>query len=289
MRSLILVLGLVVVSPVCASTGFAFLRMGEGARDAALGEASVALTSYTADAANPAALAQALQAVTLSHTEWIEQIRHEHIGALWSLGSDVVSLSARVSHSDGLERRVGPSRESLGEFGVYEWTAGAAWSHPLSDRLRAGIGLRFVRQSIFDEAASGAHADAGLLYQTAGWDLGAAIRNAGVMNDLDQAATDLPLQLRIGGARRHRDLLLAFAGHWSDASTDLHTGVEWRARQSLLLRAGYDSGDTRGFSYGAGFELATWRLDYAYLPFGDGLGPAHRFSLRWAIEPASIQ
>ena len=82
MRSLILVLGLVVVSPVCASTGFAFLRMGEGARDAALGEASVALTSYTADAANPAALAQALQAVTLSHTEWIEQIRHEYIGAL---------------------------------------------------------------------------------------------------------------------------------------------------------------------------------------------------------------
>ncbi len=272
-----------------ASTGFAFLRLGEGARDAALGEATVALTSHTADAANPAALAPALQAVTLSHTEWIEQIRHEYIGTLWSMGDDVIALSARLSHSDGLERRVGPTRDSLGDFGVYEWTAGAAWSHALSPELRAGVGLRFVRQSIFDEAASGAHADAGLLYQTPKWNLGAAIRNAGVMNDLDQAATQLPLQVRVGAARHHRNVLVAIAGHWSDASTDLHTGIEWRTRQRLLLRAGYDSGDTQGFSYGAGFNLAPWHLDYAYLPFGDGLGPAHRFSLRWAIEAAPLR
>lgn len=270
--------------PTLASPGFAFLRLGEGARDAALGQATVALPSYTADAANPAALVTGQQAVTFSHTEWIEQIRHEYVGALFSRGHDVLALSARLSHSDGLERRTGATLEPLGEFGVYEWTAGAAWSRILSPGLRAGAGVRFVRQSIFDEAASGAHADIGLLYQTTGWNLGASVRNVGAMNDLDQAATDLPVQLRLGLARQQGPMLLAAAGHFTDGEADVHAGVEWLAQEHLLLRAGYDGGDTRGFSFGTGLEMAPWRLDYAYLPFGDNLGPAHRFSLRWAID-----
>ena len=208
------------------------------------------------------------------------------MGALFHRGLDVVALSARLSHSDGLERRTGATLEPLGEFGVYEWTAGAAWSRQLATRLRVGAGIRFVRQSIFDETASGAHADVGLLFETAGWNVGAAIRNAGTMTDLDQAATDLPLQIRLGASRRQGPLLLAAAGHVKDGELDLHTGAEWQAVDRLLLRAGYNSGDTQGLSYGAGFEMAPWRLDYAYLPFGDGLGPAHRFSLRWAIDTA---
>ena len=284
MLSILAVVTLIAASPVAAAPGFAFLRLGEGARDAALGEASVALSSYTADAANPAALATGQQAVTFSHTEWIEQIRHEYVGALFHRGDDVVAVSARLSHSDDLERRTGATLEPEGKFGVYEWTAGAAWSRQLATHLRAGAGIRFVRQSIFDEAASGAHADVGLLYETAGWNIGAAVRNVGTTTNLDQAATDLPLQMRLGAARRQGPMLLAAAGHMTDGELDLHAGVEWQAVDRLLLRDGYDSGDTRGLSYGAGFEMAPWRLDYAYLPFGDGLGPAHRFSLRWAID-----
>ncbi len=280
----VMVCALMTGTPTLATTGFAFLRLGEGARDAAMGDATVAVTSYTADAANPAALARGQQALTFSHTEWIEQIRHEYVGTLWSIGKDVIALSTRVSHTDGLEHRVGASLEPLGEFGVYEWTAGAAWSHAFSQDLRLGVGLRFVRQSIFDEAASGGHADAGLLYRAAGWDLGISVRNVGTMNELNRVSTELPLQLRVGGARRHGKILFAAAGHWSDASTDLHAGVEWAAREHLNLRLGYDSGGTRGLSYGAGVELAPWRVDYAYLPFGDGFGPAHRFSLRWAVD-----
>lgn len=275
------------VSPALAAPGLAFLRLGEGARDAALGEASVALVSYTADAANPAALAMRQRAVTFSHTAWIEQIQHEYVSALFSRGDDVLAISARLSHSDGLERRTSATSEPLGEFGIYEWTAGAAWSRALTAHLRAGAGLRFVRQSIFDEAASGAHADAGLLYTAAGWNLGLSLRNAGIMNDLDRSATELPLQLRLGAAGQRGPLLMAAASHWTDGEIDLHAGLEWMAHERLLLRAGYDGGDTRGLSYGAGILVSPWRLDYAYLPFSEGLGPAHRVSLRWAVDSAS--
>ncbi|MEC8932759.1 MAG: hypothetical protein VYB08_15160, partial [Candidatus Latescibacterota bacterium] len=54
----VMVCALMTGTPTLATTGFAFLQLGEGARDAAMGDATVAVTSYTADAANPAALAR---------------------------------------------------------------------------------------------------------------------------------------------------------------------------------------------------------------------------------------
>ena len=267
-----------------ADSGLGFLRQGAGARSAALAGAATALSDPSAASLNPAALAEG-RAMVLSHTEWIGGMRHEQAAALWTgAAGGVFALDARLAHAGGLERRTGPTRDPLGEFGLYEWTAGAAWSRPWGERLRTGVGAKVVRQSIDVEAASGLAADLGLLYGTGRWWLGAALRNLGRMNALDREATELPLQARLGAAVVRGPLMAA-----ADIVTTQGSGREPARREPSGARprawccAPGTAPRGRGASaFGAGVSVHPWQLDYAFLPFGDGLGQAHRVSLvRW--------
>ena len=263
-----------------AESGLGFLRQGAGARSAALGGAGAALSDPSAASLNPAALAPARSAV-LSHGEWIGGMRHEQAAVLWTRAAgDVVALDVRLAHAGGLERRVGPSRDPLGEFGLYEWTAGAAWSRPWGESLRTGIAAKVVRQSIDVEASAGLAADLGMVYGTGPWRLGAALRNLGRMNALDREATELPLQARLGAALVRGPLMAAADAATSrGADASLHVGAEWRLSPRLVLRTGYGTAGGGNAAFGAGVSVRFWQLDYAYLPFGDGLGAAHRVSL----------
>lgn len=283
MRRLLLVICLgVVTTSHAADPGFAFLRLAAGARAAAMGDATTALTGAESAAANPAALPDG-RAGTLSHTEWIGDIRHEHGATSWPALGGALAADVRVSHTGDLERRVGPSTDPVGSFGVYEWTAGLTYRRSLQPGLQAGLSTRFARQSIDADAASGAAFDVGLLYGDGPWWVGAAVRNLGSLSDLGQQPTDLPLQVRVGGALLRGAALLSGDVHWTrDVETSLHVGAEFRVRRHLLLRAGVQTADTRDVSLGLGVPVGPWRVDYAYVPFSDGLGQAHRVSLVWS-------
>jgi len=271
--------------PARATTaGFGFLRLGSSARTAALGEAVTALESGAAGSYNPGALSEG-RAFALTHAEWVEQIRHDYVTANRPLGNGVASASLQVSHADGLERRTGPSATALGEFGVYEWAAGLTWARPVGPRLRLGGAIRALHQSIYDEAASGVAADAGLLYRlSSGLVAGAAVRHLGAMGDLDREATDLPMQVRAGVVGRPGDRWLVSGDlQWTrGADTSVHAGLEGRVSRRLVLRAGYQTADGRGLSAGLGLRGRTWSLGYAYVPLSSGLGDGHRLSLSFA-------
>lgn len=263
-----------------AGTGLGFLRQDAGARSAALGGAATALGDASAASLNPAALAPGASAV-LSHTEWIGGMRHEQAAALWTgAAGDVLAVDVRLAHAGGLERRLGPTRDPLGEFGLYEWTAGAAWSRPWGERLRTGIGAKVVRQSIDVEASAGLAADLGLLYGSGPWRLGAAVRNLGRMNALDREATELPLQARLGAVLT-RGALTAAADAAASRGTgaSLHMGAEWRLSPRLVVRTGYGTPASGSLAFGLGLTARPWQLDYAFLPMGAGLGAGHRVSL----------
>ena len=268
--------------------GFAVLQLDAGARASALGQATTALVDPLAAAVNPAALVGG-RAAALSHTEWIGDIRHEHASTMW--GRDDGSRYAAevlLSHTGDLERRLGPTTQSLGQFGVYEWTAAVAWSRPVGENLRAGINAKYARQSIDTESASGGAVDLGMHYGDGPWWIGAALRNLGSMSKLGTEATELPLQLRLGGATVRGPLLMSTDVHWTrDVATSFHAGAEFRVRRELLLRAGYQSADTRDVSLGLGVFSGPWLVNYAYVPFTDGLGQAHHISLVWSAHESS--
>jgi hypothetical protein len=291
---ILIIFNLVGLLPAAGASGFSILRLTSGARTSGLADAGAALADGDAFSVNPAALlVEGGSSFGLTHSEWIEDIRHEYLTAVYrGRGGDVVGLQAQLFHAGGLERRVGPSAEPLGEFGVYEWSVGAAWSRPISARMRLGVGVKLLRQSIFTESASGAAADVGFLYDVSpGLAVGASARNLGGLNELGEESTDLPRQLRLGALARPRPGVMLLAdGQWvKGADSSLHLGAEYAWRSNLHLRAGYQTADTRALSMGVGVGLGNWRVDYAVVPFGSGLGEAHRVTLYLSESAGPVQ
>ena len=277
----LLLLGLCLVQPVWARSGMDFLQLPSGARGAALAEAGVALPDEDALSANPAALQSASRTLSLSHSEWMQDIRHEYLSLFWGHGPRVLGLAFQLSHTGQLEHRTGPSAEPLGEFGVYEGALNLAWAGSWNQRLRLGLNLKLLRQSVYTATATGAALDLGALFQLRpDLRLGAALRQLGRMDKLDQVATPLPRTLAAGLAYTGLPhLLLSGEVRRADQNTTLHLGAEWEVASQLALRGGYQSADGRGLALGLGLRRETWTLDYAFVPLAADLGTAHRLSL----------
>ncbi len=265
-----------------AAAGFPFLRVGASARSAAMGQAVTAVRGPGQLSANPAALdSGAGGGYALSHSEWIQDIGLDEVSALWPRQRGSVGIAAELFRADDLQRRVGPSREPLGEFGIYEWSFAFGGSRTLTESTYAGAALKFIRQSIYTEAAVGAAADLGIIHAySSRLSVGAVLRNFGGTTRLDRESTDLPRQLRLGAACRLVDALITLDAQWTDGgSVTAHLGTEWRARQQLALRGGFQTADTRSLSAGVGVQLGQWIIDYAFVPFRSELGEAHLFTL----------
>jgi len=243
------------------------------------------------DAANPAALAlDGSRAYAFSHNAWIKGIDQEHAHLVYKRTHSIWALRAQVWQADGLERRTGPSSEPLGEFGVYDISTGIAYARQLQNGLRLGGQLKLVRQSISTAVASGWAADLGLLRALGPHlSIGAALLNVGRMNKLERTATPLPTEGRAGlvysGIQRLHIGLEAQKARDSDLS--LHIGSQYQANKRLALRLGYQTSENRHISAGLGLLVGIWTVDYAYIPFGSGLGEAHRLSLRLDVGRTS--
>ena len=276
-------LALFLAQPLAAAPGLPVLNLSSGARSLALAEAVTALSGSEAISYNPAALqARRGRDLVFTHGEWIQDIRHEYLSLVTSGQNSTWGLAAHLSQSRDLEHRTGPTRDPLGEFGVYEGALNLVYARRFNERLRLGANIKFLRQSIFDEAASGAAIDLGALYQfQPQLRLGLALRNLGRMNDLDQRATPLPRAASAGLAWTGVERLLLGAAVQTvrRSATTVRLGGEYALRRTLLLRGGYQNADTRTLSLGLGLVGHAWSLDYAFIPFSDGLGQAHRFSV----------
>lgn len=276
----LLLVALLTLPTALAAAGLPSLRQSGGAYAAALAGAGTALLN--AQALNPAARQSRGRNVAFNHQVSIQNIRQNHLHLTQARGRSTWGLSAQLLHDSGLERRTGPSAEPLGHFGVYEGAVGLSYAHKL-ERTRLGLQLKFIRQSIFTQNASGLAADFGLVFDLAArLRLGATVRNLGRMNRLDRRETDLPLEARFGVAFIGRtDLLVAVEAQKARGDDlTLHLGGEYRAGEHLRLRAGYQSTENRSLAAGLGLVGKHWIIDYAYLPFGAGLGDAHWVSLQ---------
>ena len=276
----LLLIALLTLPTSLAAVGLPSLLQGGGARAAGLAGAETAL--FAAQALNPAARQSHGRSVAFNHQASIQNIRQNHLHLTQARGRSTWGLSAQLWQADGLERRTGPSAEPLGHFGVYEGAVGLSCARQM-ERTRLGLQLKFIRQSIFTQNASGLAADLGLMYDvSASLRLGATVRNLGRMNRLDQRETDLPLETRLGASYVGRtNMLVAIeAQKTRGGDLTLHLGGEYRAGEHLRLRAGYQSTENHSLSAGLGLVAKHWVIDYAYVPFGSGLGDAHWLSLQ---------
>ncbi|MCH9007805.1 PorV/PorQ family protein [candidate division KSB1 bacterium] len=271
-------------------TGLAFLKVGVGARASAMGEAYTALSSdATATYWNPAGLILLSGGqVAFAHTEWLEDVSNDFLAIAFPLLGGSVGFSVYSNNVDGIERRVIPSEQPLGTIDANDIAAGISYGRSLSERLAAGVTVKYLYEKIFTASVAGYAFDFGVRFKPLDNPLivAAVVQNLGSMGTLAKASIDLPTTVRVGASYRFPieqlggALLLAADGvKVADNNLRGNFGLELSVRNHLAFRLGYQAGfDEKSVAGGFGLNFSRYYLDYGYAPFDSNLGDTHRFS-----------
>ena len=276
-----------------------FLGIAVGPRAVGQGGAFVAVAN---DASalywNPGGLSRyGKSEVMFSHTGWLVGTKFDWAGALINLdGTNAVGVSfTQLTYGDELVTTE-TSQMGTGEtWSASDVSIGLTYARNLTDRFSIGGTAKFIQQRIWNESASSAAVDVGLLYLTdfSGLKIGMCISNYGADMRLDgkdlfrpidtdpanagssktnvaRLKTDdwpLPLFFRAGvsiDALKMEDLRLSVSADAlrpSDNSETVNVGGELSWNEILFVRAGMKSlflADTQeGFTLGGG---ARWDI-----------------------------
>ena len=272
--------------------GFAFLKIGVGARAMGLGSAYVALADDpTALHWNPAGLASSSEGVnvTAMHNEWIADFRQEYAAATVPAGPGTLGASFTGFYmADELERR-DETGTLTGHFGYNDVAVTLGYGMPVAKGADAGLSVRYIRELIADESATSIAFDFGGRYKVSdtGLSLGAAVQNVGGDAKFVAESFPIPLTTRLGAAYSHSIASLQGTGllttEYRKALGEdgrVHVGGEFAYHEWLALRAGAKFGyDDQDVSFGLGIAHKNIKFDYALLPIGANLGSTHIFSI----------
>lgn len=277
------------------SSGFLFLRLGNGARAGGMGEAFVAVADdATAIYYNPAGLAS-LEGVelNLTHSEWVQDIRFEQLSVANEMFGGVAALSFTGVYYGEMDRYGDyPSLAPDGTFAPYDLSVAGAYAMDVLPNLSAGASIKLIYSKIDFESATGWAIDAGVSHRAMieGLTLAASMQNLGPQAKFVEEKFYPPFTLRGGAAYRFEEpwlhgatILAADALLPNDGELRLHAGLEYTYRSIVSVRTGYKGNYyAQGFTLGVGVRYKSLVFDYAYLPVEFDLGDCHRVSLSLA-------
>jgi hypothetical protein len=285
-----------------------FLKIGVGGRATAMGDAFVAVAN---DASalfwNPAGVSQiSNDQVMFSHNEWVVDIKHEFLGAVYHLSSmDVVGVSFTALHMDEMPVTTEFQPYGTGEYFKFgDIAIGLTYSRKMTEQFSFGGTIRYMEETLDKLKMRGIMIDLGTYYWTGLGSTRFAVAITNFGNELspdgkvvlfgkreksDWQSFSPPTMFRIGFAfepyetEEHRVTTSIQLNHPNDNSENVSLGAEYSWQKMLNLRAGYKINvDEQDFTFGAGVTLpvaiADVTVDYAYAKF-ERLGSTHRFSL----------
>ncbi len=272
------------------TAGAQFLRLGAGARAAALGGTYTGIADDVyATHWNPAGLAQLTTAqAAAQHLNQFGDITHQYLavafpyGQKLTFGADLLAMQADDNYRTELTDGAAFTNRDL--------ALGISASYLVQPQLAFGATLRWLDQELATSRARGWAADLGILYRPQrDWSFGVAMLNAGPEITFERQGDDLPTVVRLGLAHQWSpSLLLATDVVFpNDGDEYLTVGAEYAWNERLALRAGYEVGtDFHGLdalSAGLAFNWQAMNVDYAFVPRAE-LGNVHRVGLKIAFD-----
>ncbi len=284
-------------------TAFQFLKIGVGARQSAIGEASIStvrdVNSVFWDPANLTGIETA--EASFSNAWWFADLKYVSgaVGMHFE-GIGVAALSvASLSYGDIPEALSsvpsGNSDTRTGNtFTGGDLMIGLSFSRQFSDQLSIGVTAKWMQEKLFTYTVSMPAFDIGTYYDTGfrGVRIAMSAQNfAGSAKWLSRSdrdeGYDIPLVYRIGAAiavvngsngifslgDAHSVTFSTEALHTNDFTERLNVGAEYWFNNLLALRGGYRFNvDEGAWSFGAGIrlkELAGYdlRVDFAYVSY----------------------
>ncbi|MBD3182903.1 PorV/PorQ family protein [Candidatus Poribacteria bacterium] len=272
--------------------GAQLLKIAVGAKAVGMGESHVAAADDVyATYWNPAGLGYVeTNQLGFMHNEWFEGIRYEFLGYVQPL-SNIGTMAATISYiSMGELDKTDETGKDMGQFHPYDILIGLSFGRKLNDVISFGINAKFLREQIDEENAQAFAADIGGIYAIPNSNLvlGANVQHIGTKMKFISESYSLPLNLKFGAAYRLIDGTLTLAAEVNrpvDNDVSLGFGAEYKLKGIINFRTGYiytmggnDLGAVSGLRAGLGVDIRSYKLDYAFVPYGD-LGQAHRISL----------
>ncbi len=285
-----------------------FLKIGVGGRATAMGDAFIAIANdVSALYWNPAGLTQFSEnQVMFAHNQWVVDINHDFIGAVYHLDDEnTFGVSLTSLSMDEMKVTTEYAPFGTGEyFGFSDLAIALSYSKKMTDQFSFGGTVRYVEESLDKLKMRGIMIDLGTYYWTGLGSTRFAVTVTNFGNDLapdgevvlvgnrtnsEWQSFSPPTMFRIGFALEpyendeHRVTTSIQLNHPNDNSENVSLGVEYVWNKMFFARGGYKINvDEQDFSFGAGVNIpvsiANVSVDYAYANF-TRLGSAHRFSI----------
>jgi len=243
-------------------TGAAFLKVGVGARMAALGQAATTVTKEPNQLfLNPGGLAlkSGQTQVTFTYNRWIADIAH-NAGAvafgtrLGTIGVGFISMGLSdieanrdviPSFLQGIAKQYDTNTSPTYDYSDVAVVLG--YANQVTDKLSLGAGIKVIRESIDKEGASSLAFDFGAIYQIGfrGASVGARISNIGKDMKFFTFGVPLPLVFSVGASfdlvknEKHSLMVRADAAKPQDANQIVFSGGEYVYNDMLFLRGAW--------------------------------------------------
>ena len=274
--------------------GAAFLEIGVGAREVALGSAVTSIANDANQAFwNPAgtALLDQKWSAAFSYNSWIAGMTGAALAAGFKAGSGTITISAQSlgvsdipanrqnGYDDPILQALVTDTETSETYNFADVAVGLTYSKYFFDKLALGMTFRLVNESIDDQSATAIAFDFGSIYHVgvAGWNIAARINNLGGDMSYYNQDNPLPLIFSVGttiypvNQDNVRLMLAVDATKAMDSQQALYGGAELSFFDLLFVRGGWkanysgasDSGTSlrpsinttvEGFSGGAGLQ-----------------------------------
>jgi len=283
-----------------------FLKIGVGARAAAMGGAFVAVADDASaiywNAAGIARIDADKSQLQFNHAIWPADMKFSQFGYIFHTKRipGAIGISVRSLYMDPMVETtayqpdpfVGTGRT----FDAGYMAAGLTYARSFTDKFSAGLTANFIHEGLAELSQNTYAFDIGTLYDvgTMGMRIGMAITNMGTDVQFIDRAARIPSVFRVGTSATlfssaGQRLLGSFEfSHPPDNAERLNVGAEYGFHDYVFLRGGYNVNyDAEGVAGGVGFRFpvsfaGTADFDYAYTDM-KVLGAAHRFSLKFAF------
>lgn len=284
----------VLFSQSAGGSGLSFLKIGSGARNIALGDnGTIFANDATAIFYSPANLSRGDNSeISFTHNEWIQGVRTEMLAAKFSLFGLNMGFGVNSTRIGEIEVRERPG-DALSTFTADFIAISLGTGFKISEKVSAGVVLKYLYEGMFYEDAAGYAADlSGRYTVNDALFLTAAIRNLGAMNELKKNATKLPTDFRVGAGynfampqnKLNFSTGLEVQKFFSTDDIHINAGVEAVYDGLLAVRLGYQSlYEAKGLTTGIGIYWNSLAFDYALTPFGQDLGLGHTFSVKLGL------
>lgn len=290
------------------TSGFQFLKIGVGARETGLGEAATAI------AEGPAAIYWNAAGLTGSesvsalffHNPWIATIKHSFLAVNLPISeNNAVGAALTVLNMNDIEETTIENPQGTGrKFSAGDFALSFSYAQKISDRLGAGVTVKYINEYIWDLMTDGWAMDIGLKYNIGKFSLGMTLKDFGtnkkisgtqlenyqqVYQDWETSPTlvsfvpkeiRLPISFHFGAGyevlsgSNHELITMANIIYFNDIGETQNVGLEYTFLGAYSLRGGYQfNRDAFSFTGGIGVKAPIGpmaiQLDFAALQMDD--------------------